>query len=1237
VLLVFFAFSIFGQSSSEIKEAGNPLGELHTSKEYNAHGQNFSVVQDKRGIMYFGNFAGTLEYDGTNWRTIPTKEVTKVSALHLDEKTGKIFVGGNGEFGYLKPDARGTLYFESLSEKIKINFGEIISIVQTNAGIYFVGKNNMYLWKDQLVKEWYTEDPILSAYKVNDQIYFYQKVKGITTFDGKATRPVRKDARLPDLFAIAAFLPFDEETALVVTTNQGVLKLSNNRLEPFSCSATTYLVTNQVSTGLRLFDGNFALATIQGGLIVMNPKGEIIQLSQGENFDNVQINSMYQSEGGILWLALNNGIYQVDIPSPFSVFNEGVNINGEVNDLHRYQNRMYVATLNGLYYMDGFIARAISGINASCFSLSEGPNSLLVATGKGVFGVNGAMASLLTSDFSISLHTLRSNTNIVFIGLESGLGILNVSTNSYRKVAGLDDQITGITESDDGVIWLETLSKGLYKTDQNVSYLKVYEKGEGLETVYYNQVLNSSKGLIAWNKNGIFRYQPSKDRFEKYNIFQTESTAGAYWKGEIIEDKKGDFWTTRGDEKVITLYRKTAKGAFKKIEQPFRAFSDRTFKVIYPDSDSIVWFGGPDGAIRLDLRKGDDYKKQYPALIRKINFKSDSLRFDGYFEGGITVKSSVINPAGVVVNHDLNDISFSFSAASYNVDEELTFRYYLENFDDTWSDWTPQNQKEYTNLAPGRYVFRVMARNIYEIESEESIFEFLIETPWYRMWWAYILYVLLLGVVLFYIVRWRLGALVKEKDQLESMIAERTEEIFIQKEYLEIQSKEVASKNEQLEKIDQIVQSINSEIDFKSLFETVLAQLNIIRNMDTATALIYDKESNSFLFNASFGVLDMSALENVQLTLQQAEERYLENAEEKAEDIYFKSDAKFMLLGNSLDQILTPKSLITIVINVEGKVEGFITIQNSNRANAFDEKDFDIIRNLKEHLIAAFIKTRILANLEKTLDNLKLAQEELIRQERLASVGSLTRGIVDRILNPLNYINNFSESSYDLIEEIIEVVKEEDVVFPENAADNFFDDMDMLKLNLVKIKEHGESTTRIVKDMQRLLKEKSTEFFETELNVFLECKIKTAIQELRSTDKGNDLDLDIVFALEAQSAKVKILPYELSSVIINLVNNSYYSMAEKQKTVKGYAPMLITSTETKGSMVVVRFRDNGKGIPKKEMEQMFSPFFTTKPTSKGTGLGLYMSKDIIETHKGEISIESKEGEYFELTIRLPIK
>lgn len=1236
VLLVALTFSALAQESSAVREVGNPLGELHPAKEYNANGQNFAVVQDKRGIMYFGNFAGILEYDGTTWRTIQTQEVTKVSALFLDPQTGRIFVGGNGEFGYLKPDARGTLYFESLSQKIKTSFGEIISILKTDAGIYFVGKNHMYLWKDRLIKEWYSQDPVLLASKVNNKIHFFQKERGITAFDGKKVRSVELNPSIPNLFNIATFLPFDEETTLVVTTNQGLLKLKNNRVEPFSCPANNYLMNNQVSTGLKLVDGNYALATIQGGLVVMSPQGEIIQLSQGENFDNVQINSMYQAEG-ILWLALNNGIYQVDIPSPISIFNEGVNVNGEVNDLYRYKNIMYVATLTGLFYLDGFKARQVSGINASCFNLAEGPNSLLVATGKGVFQVNGGTAAMLTNDFAICLRALRKNPNTVLIGLESGLGVLNLSTKSYRKVAGLDDQITGITEENDGTIWLETLSKGLYKTDANVSSIKLYGESEGLETVYYNQVLYSSKGLVAWNKNGIFKYSVPRDRFEAYNLFQTDSTATAYWKGEIVESSTGDFWTTRGDEKVIMLYRQSANGRFEEVAQPFRAFSDRIFKVIYPDSDSLVWFGGPDGAIRFDLRKADDYKEQFPAVIRKVNLKSDSLRFDGYYEGGITVKSTVMNPDNILVDHELNDISFVFSAASYNVDEELTFRYYLENYDDIWSDWTTQNQKEYTNLSPGRYVFRVQARNIYGIESEESVFEFVIKTPWFQTWWAYVLYVLLIGVFLFYIVRWRLRALVKEKDLLESMIAERTEEIYSQKEELELQSQEVASKNEQLEKIDQIVQSINSEIDFKSLFETVLSQLNIIRNMDTAKALIYDKESNTFRFNAAFGGVEMSALENIQLTLQQAEERYLENAEEKAEDIYFKTDARFTQLNNDLDKIPTPKSLITIVINVEGQVEGFITIENTNRANAFDEKDFDMIRNLKEHLIAAFIKTRILANLEKTLDNLKVAQEELIRQERLASVGSLTRGIVDRILNPLNYINNFSESSEDLIEEIVEVVKEEEVTFPEEVEDDFFADMDMLKLNLVKIKEHGNSTTRIVKDMQRLLKEKSTEFFETELNGFIESKTKTAIQEVKSANKDHELDLEVVFDLEPQSAKVKLLPYELSSVITNIVNNSYYAMAEKKRLVKGYTPTLLISTRTVGPKVQVKFRDNGKGIPKKEMEQMFSPFFTTKPTSKGTGLGLYMSKDIVETHKGEITIDSKEGEYVELTITLPVQ
>lgn len=1213
-------------------DPGNPLWELHTPKEYNAHGQNFAVVQDKRGVMYFGNFAGVLEYDGTTWRTIPTHNYAKVSSLFLDQATGTIFVGANSEFGYLKPNAKGTLYFESLSDGLKTSFGEITNIIKTREGIHFIGKKNIYLWKNRIIKEWKTEDPIQGTFELNGKIYFYQKKRGLTLFQDNTLTPVRTNARLPALLDIAAMFLLNDQSILVVSSNQGLFKITDNYLDQFNCPANSYLIANQVSTGLRLLDKSLALSTLQGGIIVLNEKGSMVQLIQGNSFEDVQVNSMFQSKGGLLWLALNDGIMQVDIPSPMSVFNDAVGIKGEVNSILRYNNTLYIATLNGLYAIDGFRSNPVSNLKASCFALEATPKAMLAATSKGVYQVRGGGARALTNDFSICLHSLRSNPSVVFIGLDNGLAILDLSRGSYRQVPAIDDQIIGISEDNNGMIWLETLSNGLYRTNAGAYQWKQYSDKDGLGTLLYNQTLNSSEGLIAWNKNGTFKYEPDKDRFAAYNLFKTDTTSTLYWKGQIVQDQKGNFWTTRGDEKLISQYKKDEKNSYEEIAKPFRAFSDRTFKTIYPESDSIVWFGGPDGAIRFNLRQSDDFLKSYPALIRKINLKADSLTFNGY-KGA---SASPQNPDNIRISYDYNDISFQFSAASFNVGEELAFRYFLENYDDTWSEWTSQNQKEYTNLSPGRYRFRVKARNIYNIESEEAVVEFVIQRPWYRMWWAFLLYFIVLGVILYYLVRWRLRSLVKVKDQLESMIVERTEEISSQKEELEKQSLELASKNDQLEKIDQIVQSINSEIEFTSLFETVLAKLNIIRNMDTATALLYDKETDSFRFKAAFGNIELSQLEDMQLSLQQAEERYLENAVEKAEDIYFKTDTQFNLPDKVFEKIPIPRSLITIVINVEGKVEGFITIENTSRINAFDQSDFDMIRNLKEHLVSAFIKTRILENLEKTLTNLKLAQEELIRQERLASVGQLTRGIVDRILNPLNYINNFSESSQGLVEEIAELVEDKELAIPEGLKDDFQDDLEMLKVNLIKIKEHGNSTTRIVKDMQRLLKEKSNEFFETDVNGFVESKTQIAIQELKIENKEKEVDLEVEFNLETPSVQVRVLPFEMSSVISNLINNAYYSMTEKKKVVKGYSPRLIVGTNTMGKYVYISFKDNGKGIPKKEMEQMFSPFFTTKPTSKGTGLGLYMSKDIIELHKGEIEIKSTEGEFVLITIRLPI-
>ncbi|RDB08037.1 tetratricopeptide repeat protein [Runella aurantiaca] len=272
--------------------------------------------------------------------------------------------------------------------------------------------------------------------------------------------------------------------------------------------------------------------------------------------------------------------------------------------------------------------------------------------------------------------------------------------------------------------------------------------------------------------------------------------------------------------------------------------------------------------------------------------------------------------------------------------------------------------------------------------------------------------------------------------------------------------------------------------------------------------------------------------------------------------------------------------------------------------------------------------------LEMALHNLYLTQEELIRQEKFASVGQLTKGIVDRILNPLNYINNFSESSILLTHELKGIFEKEITSVEEEIKTDSIDLLNLIENSMVKINDHGKSTARIVKDMQNLLKEKSSEYVKINLNdTVIKC-VNEVCQKFKNANQ--QFEVELIFDLKSQEIFTEVLPSEFSQAISNIVDNSLYILDEKYKTVKGFVPEIRISTELNESELFFKIRDNGKGIPPRDLERLFNPFFTTKPTSAGTGLGLFMSKDIIEIHKGKINITSKEGEFTEVVIVLPI-
>jgi signal transduction histidine kinase len=274
------------------------------------------------------------------------------------------------------------------------------------------------------------------------------------------------------------------------------------------------------------------------------------------------------------------------------------------------------------------------------------------------------------------------------------------------------------------------------------------------------------------------------------------------------------------------------------------------------------------------------------------------------------------------------------------------------------------------------------------------------------------------------------------------------------------------------------------------------------------------------------------------------------------------------------------------------------------------------------------------AELKTTIKNLKATQSQLIHAEKMASLGELTAGIAHEIQNPLNFVNNFSEVSVDLIEELNEEIQK-------GEADEVASITRDLRQNLEKISYHGTRASSIVKGMLEHSRSSTGEKVAVDINALAEEYLRLAYHGLRAKDKSFNAD----FKCETDESipAVQMVAQDINRVLLNLFNNAFYSVDKKARRLGGdYQPGVIVSThllETPSGKksISISVKDNGDGIPEDIMEKIFQPFFTTKPTGEGTGLGLSLSYDIItKGHGGELKVESRKGEGASFIIVIPI-
>ncbi len=334
-----------------------------------------------------------------------------------------------------------------------------------------------------------------------------------------------------------------------------------------------------------------------------------------------------------------------------------------------------------------------------------------------------------------------------------------------------------------------------------------------------------------------------------------------------------------------------------------------------------------------------------------------------------------------------------------------------------------------------------------------------------------------------------------------------------------------------------------------------------------------------------------------------------------------------------------PRTLLTVPLMRDGEVMGAITMRRAPNL-PFSGRQIEAIEAFADQAVIAISNVGLFEQVQErtrelthSLDELRTAQDRLIQTEKLASLGQLTAGIAHEIKNPLNFVNNFSALSSELIDELNDVLKP--AALDGKVREEIDELTHMLKGNLEKVVQHGKRADSIVKNMLLHSREGAGEHRPADINAIVEESLNLAYHGARAERSGFNITLQR--DLDPEAGMIDLYPQEITRVFLNLISNGFYAATKrKEAAADSFEPTLSASTKNLGNKVEIRIRDNGTGIPLEVKEKMFNPFFTTKPAGEGTGLGLSMSHDIVvKQHGGKIDVDTEPGAFTEFIITLP--
>jgi signal transduction histidine kinase len=457
---------------------------------------------------------------------------------------------------------------------------------------------------------------------------------------------------------------------------------------------------------------------------------------------------------------------------------------------------------------------------------------------------------------------------------------------------------------------------------------------------------------------------------------------------------------------------------------------------------------------------------------------------------------------------------------------------------------------------------------------------------------------------------------------------------------VQARTRELSQSVEELRALGEVSQAVNSTVDLETVLNTIVAKAAQLSGTEAGAIYVFDDAAQEFRLRATYG-MDDAIIAEIKDRHMHIGESAIGKAAEQRTPVQI-ADLQNDPSSPVLDVIVRAgfRGLLVVPLLGVDRIVGALVVRRK-QPGEFPKNTVDLLQTFAAQSVLAIQNARLFESVEartrelaKSLEDLRTAQDRLVQTEKLASLGQLTAGIAHEIKNPLNFVNNFSALSAELIDELDDVLKP--AALDSKTREETSELTHMLKGNLEKVVQHGKRADAIVKNMLLHSRQGSGEHRPVDVNALVEESLNLAYHGARAEKPGFNITLKR--SLDPNAGEFDVFPQEITRVLLNLVSNGFYAATKRQSQADsdGYEPTLVAATKNLGDSVEIRIRDSGTGIPPEVREKMFNPFFTTKSAGEGTGLGLSLSYDIVvKQHGGSIEVDTQPGEFTEFKVILP--